>query len=388
VARCGGQRPLDVVPAPQTASAPASPVGAGQPGADPAVGAFERVGAGGLDGVQPGLTRDRAELGRLAQARRARAGQGAAADLDDDVVHGGARELRGQLVGDGLAALDRQAVLAALAGERHGPGRKLPPQPEVGGIPGHSRLTRAGHDVAAEPAQPVHDAGLRIGRDEDAKPAAAGPGDHGRRERGVPAARDREVGAAVGQPEPLGHLEVDQQPHQVAGLVRARYVTGLVLDPHPAARREAEPVAHQRAPAQRRDPEAAGVHGGHRPPQGPDEPQVLVVAQPGVRRQVVGVHERPVAGERVGLAAGGEGKRRGVQDADQDVVDVAGVFGSTGGVGAPERVRLGGGRRPAAAGAAHGREHGGYRSSVTRVRALNSSMRPSQLASRSRRSTQ
>jgi hypothetical protein len=357
--RRGGQRPLDLVRAPQACGTLAGAAACGQQGADSVVGPLERVRAGGLHGVQPRLAADRAQLGRLAQACRARAGQGAAAHLDDDVVHGGARELRGQLVGDGLAALDRQAVLVALTGERHGPGRKLAPQPQVGGIPGHPRLARARHDVAAEAAQPGHEAGLRIDRDEDAKPAPARPGDHGRRERGVPAARDREVGAARGgQPEPLGDLEVDQQPHQVAGLVRTRDVTGLVLDPHPAARREAEPVAHQRAPAQRRDQQAAGVHRGYRPPQGRDEPQVLTVAQPGVHGQVVRVHERPVADERVGLAAARKAQPPGVQDADQDVVGVAGVFGGTGGVAAPERVRLGGGRGPAAAGAAKEREHG------------------------------
>src|SRR5262249_57186332 len=62
------------------------------------------------------------------------------------------------------------------------------------------------------------------------------------------------------------------------------------------------------------------------------------------------------AGERVGLATAGEAQRRGVQDADQDVVDVV-----VAGVGAPERVRLGGRRHPAAAGAAQEREHGGFR---------------------------
>ena len=66
----------------------AGPVGrrGWQHGADPGVSAFERMGAGGLDGVQPGFARDRPELGGLAQALGARAGQGTTADLDDDVV--------------------------------------------------------------------------------------------------------------------------------------------------------------------------------------------------------------------------------------------------------------------------------------------------------------
>ena len=127
MARRGGEHPLDVGPAgPGVAAALlAGLAGGGEHGADSVVSALERVGAGGLDGVQPGHAGDRAELGRLAQALGAGAGQGAAADLDDHVVHGRAGELGGQLVGDGLPALDGQAVLAALAGERHGPGREF-----------------------------------------------------------------------------------------------------------------------------------------------------------------------------------------------------------------------------------------------------------------------
>jgi hypothetical protein len=355
VARCGGQRPLDMVAAPQSRGALGSQVAGGQRGANPGVGALERMRAGGLHGVQPWLPAHRAELDSLAQPRGARARQCAAAHLDDYVIHGRARQLRRDLVGDGLAALDRQAVLVALAGERHGPAGKLLPQPQVGGVPGCSWLARARHDVAAEPAQPGHDARVRVHRNEHAQPARPGPRHDGRGERRVPAARDREAAALRrgGQPDPLGDLEVDQQPHEVAALVRPRDVTGLVLDPHPAARREPEPFAQQGAPVQRRDQEAAGVHGRHRPPQVLDQPEVPGVAKPAVRREVIGAHQRPVAGERVGLAAAGEAQRRGVEDADQHVVDVVAA-----GVRAPEGERLGVRHGPAAPGAAQGRQHG------------------------------
>lgn len=171
---------LDVIPAPQTCGALTGLAVAGQRGANPLEGPLERVRAGGLHGVQAWLTRDRAELGGLAQPRGARAGQSAAADLDHDVVHGRARELRCQLPGDRLAALDRQAVLVALAGERHRPGRELLAEPQVGGVPGRPGLARARHDVAAEAAQPGHDARIRVDRDEHAKPAPPGPGHDGR----------------------------------------------------------------------------------------------------------------------------------------------------------------------------------------------------------------
>ena len=82
------------------------------------------------------------------------------------------------------------------------------------------------------------------------------PADRGRRhdtggEGGVPAARRRRVSGARqrGESERPGHLEMQGHAHQMARLVRAGDVAGLVLHPH--APRPANPRAPERTSLRR-----------------------------------------------------------------------------------------------------------------------------------------
>lgn len=90
------------------------------------------MGAGGLDSVNPRRPRQRTKLDCLPPCLGARAGESAAAHLDHDVVEraaaragrvglpvGAACQRRDDLVAERLAALYRQPVLIALAGERN-----------------------------------------------------------------------------------------------------------------------------------------------------------------------------------------------------------------------------------------------------------------------------
>ena len=208
----------------------------------------------------------RAQARGLAEGLDGRAGQGSPADLDDQVVQAVVSEVRYELVAEGQAALDGQAVLRALGGERQRPGVQFLAQPAVGGIAGDAGLARAGDHVRAEVMQPPDDPRVGLGRHEHGQSPAPGPGHHSRRQGRVSAAGDRQVPAAggVGEAAALHYRQVDEHAHQVPALVRARDVAGLVLDPHPAVAIEAQGVTEVRAAEERGGAEPVAVHGGDR----------------------------------------------------------------------------------------------------------------------------
>ena len=307
----------------------------------------------------------------------ARAGERAASDLDDEPVE---RDAGGdELPADRLAALDGEPVQVALAGERQRAGRQRLVEGVDGRVAGNARMPRAGRDVCAERGEPLEHDRVGVDRDEDAQGPAAGRGDDGGRERGVPAARDRELSPVVrvGEAEPFDDLEPDQDAEQVAGLVGAGHVLRLVLHPDAAARGEAEAVAERVRPGERRGDEAVAVDAGHAAIELEDE-----VAELSVRKALVrSVEKRPVADERVRLlVVEREADGGGVELAAEDVVGVVAA-----GLRAAERVRIARRRRRSAASADEpcrrpDRRAGAHRSSSTPVRALNSSISSSQPA--------
>ena len=132
------------------------------------------------------------------------------------------------------AALDGVAVEVALHREGHGAGRDGRQQPVVGGIAGLSWLALADLDLRAEAAQALDDRGLGAGRHEDEQAAPRGAGHDGRGQGGVAAAGDGQRRVGIGQAEVLGHAQAEHDAHEVARLVRAGDVAGLVLDPETA----------------------------------------------------------------------------------------------------------------------------------------------------------
>ena len=227
-------------------------------------GAPERPGTLGLHRVELGWRGDRTERGRLAQRRGAGARERAAADLDDEVVDGraGRGELGGDLVAERLSALDGEPVQVPLAREGNRARVDLLEEPVHRRIAGLARRPRAGGDDRPELLEPCEHGRLGIDRNEDAQRALARRGDDGGREGGVAAARDREIGSArgIGQPEPLRDLEIEQHAEEMPGLVRARDVPGLVLDPDAAvAPRSRAASLSSRLARERRDDEAVPV---------------------------------------------------------------------------------------------------------------------------------
>jgi hypothetical protein len=365
------------------------------------VRALQRMGAGCLDRVEEAGTDGQAESPGLGQASPDGGGQGASAYLNEDPVEAGARrrERRGHLPAEGRAALDGRAVEVSLAGERHGAAGHRFEKAEVRRIAADPGPALADLEARPQLLQPGHDGGVGTGRDEHLERAPGGTS-HDRRGQGRVAAAGNGEGrgggrASAGAARGLGHLQLQQRSHQVACLVRARDVPGLVLDPDPAAAREAEPVAQLRGAEERRDPEAAPVHGSHALVQALDEGEVVGVAPAETARRVPGVEEGPVAQERVGLVTARELERGRVEPAGEDVVGVVAV----GGGGAAQE------RRPAVrdtVAAARALEPGdrapgpfehclgrGARvHEAARARALNSPIRSSHAAGRPRRSAQ
>ena len=95
----------------------------------------------------------------------------------------------------------------------------------------------------AELLEPRQHGRVGVGRDEDLRAPARPP----RRRTAAASAAFPQLAIArsrrsrrIGQPEALGDLELEQHAEEVAGLVRARDVPGLVLDPD-AARRAQKP---------------------------------------------------------------------------------------------------------------------------------------------------
>jgi hypothetical protein len=255
-----------------------------------------------------------------------------------------------------MSALDREAVVRPLTRERdralgHGLAER-----RVRRIARHRRVAVAHVDRRPELGQAVDDGVVRPGRNEHAQATVRSASDDGRGERGVPAARDREVARLLGTGEArlLGDEEADHEAHEMPRLVRATHVDRLVLHPHLAP----EPLGERIAPLERRLREAVSVDRGDGLVELFDEVDVIRVAHPVRAAEVVRVEQLPVADEGVRLVvAAGELDVGRVELADHDVIDVVGP-----GARAAERERLVGGRAEAAPGADDGgrqRAHAG-----------------------------
>ena len=176
-----------------------------------------------------------------------------------------------ELLAERLAALDREPVQVALARERERSLVERLQQPAVRS--GRPAPPSRGQTVTRAPSSSrrASTTGSASTGTKTRSVAAAGRCDDGRGERGVAAARDRELGAPgrVGEPEPLRDLEVEQHAEEVPGLVRAGDVAGLVLDPDAArARRSPSRVAQLVAAGEGRDDEAVPVDRGDAPRRG------------------------------------------------------------------------------------------------------------------------
>ena len=123
-----------------------------------------------------------AEGDRLAQALDAGRRERPAPDLDDEPVErgSGGGELAASSKAERHAALDREAVLVALAGERERALGSGCGEQAVGRVAGHVRVAFADGDPGAERAEPGDDRRVGVGRDEDVE-LAAPPGRRPRR---------------------------------------------------------------------------------------------------------------------------------------------------------------------------------------------------------------
>ena len=169
----------------------------------------------------PGARRDRPRTGLHAGA-----GQRAAAHLHDEVVQ--RRRAAGEhLVDQRLAAIDGQAVLVALAAERQRAGA---PAPRESG----ARKGRRARPARAGRRRPSRRARAAARAPPARRPAARRPAARATRRAPAPprpAPRCRSWRWPAAARRPARPREVQQDAHQVARLVRAGDVAGLVLDP-------------------------------------------------------------------------------------------------------------------------------------------------------------
>ncbi len=313
----------------------------------------------------------------------------AAADLDDEPVEAARR--RGSwahLLAERLAALDREPVDVALAGERQRAGGERGAEARatrgVACAPGRARADR---DARAElladaPSRP----GRRRRGTKTCSVRPAGRGDDRGRERGVAAARDREVAAGApesARPRRSATSSWSSDAEQVARLVRARDVPGLVLHPDAASAAKPSSSAQLVAARERRDAKAVPVDGrdarrraartsaqNSASPRPPARGDVVGVEQPRGSGRTDSARRRPRgSAARPGRArAGGRGRRR--------------RRGPRSGSGTGRRLG------PATARRRSRRRRGGWRRasqrSSTPVRALNSSISSSQAGDRAR----
>ena len=172
----------------------------------------------------------------------------------------------GHLPADRAATVEAPRVLRALHRERHRTGGHGLPEPM------DARIARrvgvepwTGDHVGVQLVQPGDHGGVGRHRDEDANGPPHRRGERARRQRRVAARGDRERWP-IGRPGPrcptggLGGDEVQQDREQVARLVAAGHVVGLVLHPHPAVGVEAEGIAERIGPLEGRGAEPGAGH--------------------------------------------------------------------------------------------------------------------------------
>ena len=290
---------------------------------DALVGPGERVGRGGLDGVDPRQPVEDAEARGFDERLDAGAGERAAADLDDEVVElaAGAQELGDHLPGERLAALDHQRVLVSLAGEGDRAAGDLLAVAQVAGVAALARSARTDSELGAEPLEPRDHRGLGVRGDEDAQRPTQSARHHRRGERRVAAARhgegrgngDRSTNFPLDLPTATRRAEIGAFPRvpgsparargrRSAAPLRARDVAGFVLHPELARLSEPERRGERGMGSERGDPEAVAVHRGDGRVEPRDELGELRVAPPAEGDgRLVAVEQAPVTAERVRL---------------------------------------------------------------------------------------
>ena len=127
----------------------------------------------------------------------------------------------------------------------------------------------------------------------------------------------RSRGAASPPVDRLDDPQVRHQSHEVPGLVRPRDVAGLVLDPDPARRREAERVGQPSRPAERGDREPVPVDGGYGVVELAEQLDVVLIGQPAREPEVVRVEQLAVAHERVRVGQRIVGRREARRGPDR-----------------------------------------------------------------------
>ncbi len=203
----------------------------------------------------------------------------------------------GQLPTERAAAVEAQGVLRTLHAEgQHATGnglaeaqhgrvaRRVAREPRAHGDPGVERLEQREH-VRRGPLRHVH---LERPRH---RPGDGGGGDGGVATRGD---RERRPPRTGSQAEQLGRAQVEHDADEVAALVAAADVAGLVLDPHRRRRVDARRVGKvEHVAVHRGDHEASGDLGGER--------HEGRFRHPVGRRECPPRHARSVGDERVGI---------------------------------------------------------------------------------------
>ena len=179
-------------------------------------------------------------------------------------------------------------------------GGQLVAQPGEARVARVVRGARTGHDVGAEVPQTARHHRIGVDGHEHPQPPPAARASTAAARAALPQLAIARSGRAfaVGQPEPLGDLEVEQHAHEVPSLVRPRDVAGLVLDPHSPGGAEPEAVRQRVVAAERRGPEAMAGDAGHRVVEPGGELGELVFAHARGGRPVVAVQETAVVHER------------------------------------------------------------------------------------------
>lgn len=279
--------------------------------------ALQGVRAAGLDRVDARQLGENAKSPRVMERLDDGARQRPAPHLDERSIQAAAapNELGHNLVAEGLSTLDGHTVVGSLAGERNRavPDRLL--QPVVRGIADNPGLARTDREPRAQLFEP-RDHGAICGHGNvDIQRSLCGASDHGCGQSRVAATRNRKRRRfdipARGQTRSLHDLKVDQDPHEVTGLVRAGDVAGFVLYPHAAVPGELQVVTEGTAPAERGHGEAAAVDARDRRVKPLDNLHVIGVGKAAGPSDMVGVEERTIAEKGVRLVPAGKRRRDG-----------------------------------------------------------------------------
>ena len=225
--------------------------------------------------------------------------------------------LGGQFEAQCPATVQREEVLRALAAERDGSVGHHLPEPVEAGIARLAGASFADPHVGPQVVQSSQHAFVGPRRDLYGQRSPGGTCDGRSGQGGVATRCD---GQWRGRWDPVD-LEVDRQPEEVAGLVAARHVAGLVLGPEPTPL--ADGLGHLCYAEEWRGAKARAVHLGDGVIEAPDEVDVGTVAEPCSEGGVVRPEQVAEPDERIGIVAvlrvgtRPDGTGRGAQPADR-----------------------------------------------------------------------